>query len=147
MQSARVIPFVVLLFASAAAHAIDFKSVGDAPAVLYDAPSLRGVKKFVAPRQMPLEVVLTYGEWSKVRDASGDLLWLESKALSSKRTVVVNVANLKVRAAAEDAAAIVFSADKGVLLELSAPAAAGWVKVRHRDGQAGYAKATEVWGE
>lgn len=147
MQSARLIPLALLLFAAAAAHAIDFKSVGDAPAVLYDAPSLRGIKKFVAPRQMPLEVVLTYGEWSKVRDVSGDLLWLESKALSGKRTVVANVANLKVRAAAEDAAAVVFSADKGVLLELSAPAAAGWAKVRHRDGQSGYAKATEVWGE
>ena len=147
MQFARLIPFAVLLLTAATAHAIDFKSVGDAPAILYDSPSLRGAKLFVAPRQMPLEVVLTYGEWSKVRDAGGDLSWLESKALSSKRTLVVNVASLKVRAAAEDGAAVVFGASKGVLLELSAPAAAGWVKVRHRDGQAGYAKATEVWGE
>ena len=147
MQFARLIPFAVLSLTAAAAHAIDFKSVGDAPAILYDSPSLRGAKLFVAPRQMPLEVVLTYGEWSKVRDAGGDLSWLESKALSSKRTLVVNVASLKVRAAAEDGAAVVFGASKGVLLELSAPAAAGWVKVRHRDGQTGYAKATEVWGE
>ncbi|HEY8102673.1 MAG TPA: hypothetical protein VIF82_18190, partial [Burkholderiaceae bacterium] len=58
-----------------AAHAIDFKSVGAAPAILYDAPSLRGKKVFIAPRNMPVEVVFTYGEWSKVRDVVGDLSW------------------------------------------------------------------------
>jgi SH3-like domain-containing protein len=133
--------------AAGAAHAVEFKSVGAAPAILYDAPSLKGRKVFIAPREMPVEVVLTYGEWNKVRDATGDLSWIESKALSAGRTVIVTAPRASVRAAADEKSAVVFSADKGVLLELAEPVASGWVKVRHRDGQGGFVKATEVWGE
>lgn len=129
-------------------QAADFKAVGNNPAILYDAPSNKGKKMFIAPRGMPVEVVLSYGEWSKVRDASGGLAWIEAKALGNKRNVVVQVANAKVRASSEDAAFIVFSADKGVLLELAdARASNGWLKVKHKDGQAGFVKASDVWGE
>ena len=109
--------------------------------------SAKGRKVFVAPRGMPVEVVLTYGDWTKVRDAAGDLSWVESKMLTPKRNVVVNANSARVRATAEDGAAVVFTADKGVLLEIADPVAAGWVKVRHRDGQGGFVKANEVWGE
>jgi SH3-like domain-containing protein len=130
-----------------AAQSADFKSVGATPAVMYDAPSERGRKVFVAPRGMPVEVVLSYGEWAKVRDVSGDLSWVEAKALDSRRHVVVNVAGAKVRASADEGGAVVFSADKGVLLELAEPISSGWIKVRHRDGQGGYIRAAEIWGD
>lgn len=148
MKFARLVLIpATMLCAAGAAHALEFKSVGAAPAVLHDAPSARGRKVFVAPRGMPVEVVLTYGEWTKVRDASGDLAWVESKALTSRRNVVVSAANARMRASAEESAPVAFTADKGVLLELIDPAAAGWVKVRHRDGQTGFVRAAEVWGE
>jgi SH3-like domain-containing protein len=148
MNSARLSAFCAfaLFVAAGTAHALDYKSVGANPAVLYDAPSAKGRKVFVAPRGMPVEVVLTYGDWTKVRDVAGDLSWVESKMLVSKRNVVVSVHTAKVRAAAEDAAALVFTADKGVLLEITEPASPGWLKVRHRDGQVGFVKASEVWG-
>jgi SH3-like domain-containing protein len=142
----RWIAGAALLLAATAGHALDFKSVGAAPAILYDAPSTKGGKLFVAPRGMPLEVVLSYGEWVKVRDASGDLAWTEAKGLSPKRTLVVRAANTKVRAAADDNAATVFTADKGVLLELAESAGNGWIRVRHRDGQSGYVKSSDIWG-
>ncbi len=129
-----------------AAHALEFKSIGASPVILYDAPSSKGGKLYVAPRGMPVEVILTYGTWSKVRDMAGDLSWVESKELVARRNVVVRVANAKVRATADDAAAVVFSADKNVLLELAEPAASGWLKVKHKDGQLGYIRASEVWG-
>jgi SH3-like domain-containing protein len=135
-----------LLFATNVAQAIDFKSVGADPAVAYDAPGAKGRKVFVAPRGMPVETILTYGDWTKVRDSAGDLFWLESKVLTPKRMLIVKAANAKVRAGADDAAPVVFSADKGVLLELAEPVTSGWIKVKHRDGQTGYAKATDVWG-
>jgi SH3-like domain-containing protein len=91
-------------------------------------------------------VVLAYGEWLKVRDVSGEVAWTEAKGLSAKRNVIVRVANLKIRATPDDAAIAVFSADKGVLLELTEAAAGGWIKVRHRDGLVGYVKNSEVWG-
>lgn len=146
MTIPRLLASAALLLASAGAQALDFKSVGAAPAILYDAPSIKGGKLFIAPRGMPVEVVLTYGEWVKVRDASGDLAWTEAKALSARRTVIVRAANAKVRASADDNAAAVMSADKGVLLDLSDPQAGVWLKVRHRDGIAGFIKSSEVWG-
>ena len=136
----------VLLLATAASHAVDFKTVGANPAILYDAPSSKGGKLYVAPRGMPLEVVLSYGEWVKVRDASGEMAWTEAKGLSAKRNVVARAANLKVRASPDDAASAIILVDKGVLLEMSEQPSSGWVKVRHKDGQNGYVKTSEVWG-
>ena len=146
MTYPRLISALCLTLAAAGSQAYDFKTVGPAPAILYDAPSTKGVKKFVVPRGAPLEVVLAYGEWLKVRDVDGELAWTEAKGLTTKRNVIVRTANLKIRATPDDAAAAVFSADKGVLLEVTEAAAAGWIKVRHRDGLVGYVKNSEVWG-
>lgn len=146
MTFPRILASAALLLAAAGAQALDFKTVGAAPAILYDAPSIKGGKLFIAPRGMPVEVVLTYGDWVKVRDVSGDLAWTEAKALSARRNVIVRAANAKVRSAADEGATAVMSADKGVLLELSDPQAGAWIKVRHKDGISGYIKAAEVWG-
>jgi SH3-like domain-containing protein len=146
MTFPRILASAVLLFACAAAQAFDFKSVGPAPAILYDAPSLRGGKLFIAPRGMPVEVVLTYGEWVKVRDASGDMAWTEAKSLIAKRNVIVRTTGAKVRPTADDSGIPLMTADKGVLLELADPQAGSWVKVRHKDGIIGYIKAVDIWG-
>lgn len=148
MKTARLVALAAgLLSAASAAHALEFKSVGAAPAVLYDAPSAKGRKVFVAPRGMPVEIILTYGAWTKVRDTGGDLTWVESKYLAPKRNVIVTAASARVRTAAEESAPLVFTAEKGVLLELVETVAGGWTKVRHRDGQTGFVRAAEVWGE
>lgn len=148
MRRFQTISIVALLtlFSAGWAQALDFRSVGASPVVMYDAPSAKGGKLSVAPRGMPLEVVFTSGAWSKVRDMSGDMSWVESKDLVTRRNLIVRVANAKIRATADESAALVFSADKNVLLEMAEPATAGWVKVRHRDGQIGYVKVAEVWG-
>lgn len=146
MTLPRLIAALTMTLATAASQAYDFKTVGAAPVILYDAPSTKGGKLFVVPRGAPLEVVLAYGEWLKVRDVNGELAWTEAKGLSVKRNVIVKTANLKIRATPDDAASAVFSADKGVLLELSESVAGGWIKVRHRDGLIGYVKTSEVWG-
>ena len=136
-----------VLIITGQSYAFDFKSVANGPVVLYDAPSYKAGKIFIAPRGMPVEVILTYGEWNKVRDFNGDMFWIESKVLGAKRNVIVTVPNAKIRSNPNDSANIVFSANKNVLLELTEPAASGWLKVQHIDGQLGYIKRTEVWGE
>lgn len=146
-----LLPFLagmlLLLSAGRHANAVEFKSVGVAAGVLVDAPSERGRKLFLVPRGMPLEVVLVYGEWSKVRDSSGELAWIDSKSLLPKRSLMVSAPLARVRAAAEDAAPLVFAAERGVLLEWVEPASSAWVKVRHRDGQTGFVRAADVWGD
>ncbi len=142
----RILAGAALLCASSAGFAFDFKSIGASPVVLYDAPSQKGGKLYIAPRGMPVEVVLAYGDWVKVRDASGDVAWTEARLLSPKRMVVVRSASARVRAAADDTAAAVMVVDKSVLLELVDAPAAGWAKVRHRDGSTGFIRVADVWG-
>lgn len=146
MTIPRWIAGAALLLAAAGSHAADFKTVGAAPAILYDAPATKSGKLFIAPRGMPLEVVLTYGDWVKVRDVSGDLAWTPLKGLSNRHNVVARAAGVKVRAAADEAASLVFIADKGLLLEVSEAPGTGWLKVRHKDGSSGYVKSADVWG-
>ncbi len=137
---------VLLMLACTTASAFDFRSVGVPSAVLYNAPSAKGSKRYVAPRGMPLEIVARYGDWVKVRDAEGELSWTEAKGLVAQRNVVVKAAQARVRAAPDDNAALVMTADKGVLLELIDTLGTGWTQVRHRDGIVGFVRNTEVWG-
>ena len=124
----------------------EFRSVGVPAAVMYDGPSLKGRKAFIAPRGMPVEVLSTLGTWVKVRDLIGDVLWVERKDLTVQRTVIATT-SAAVRSGATDASPILFVAERGVVLELSeVRAPAGWARVRHRDGTVGYARAADVWG-
>jgi SH3-like domain-containing protein len=143
---ATVLAVVLLSLACGTASALDFRSVGPASVVLYDAPSSKSGKRHIAPPGMPVEILARYGGWVKVRDIDSDTAWTEAKGLSARRTVVVKAAQARVRAAADDNAAILMTADKGVLLELVDPQPGDWVRVRHQDGIGGFVRADEVWG-
>ena len=144
---ARVVS-AVLVCASASAWAVDYKSVGAEPAILYDVPAIRGNRIAIAPRGMPVEVVFAQNDWIKVRDAAGTLAWVERKALVDRRMVVAtDPAPVDVRATADDNAPVLFRVQPGVLMELASPPASGWVGVRHRDGQSGFVRVGSVWGE
>ena len=130
---------------SGAVAAAEFRSVAEAAAVLYDAPSGKARKLYVVSQGYPVEIVVVVEGWSKVRDANGELTWVESKLLSDKRTVMVRTPLAQVRAAADDNAPVVFQAQQHVLLDLL-EVAGGWLRVRHNDGESGYVKAAQVWG-
>lgn len=137
---------LALLVTAAPAHALDYVSVADASAILYDAPSLKAKKIFVASRHLPLEQVVSLDSWVKVRDSSGSLSWIEKRALSSKRFVVVTTTLAVIRQAPEENAAVALQARQQVALELLEIMAGGWLKVRHQDGVTGYVRAADVWG-
>ena len=149
----RAAMVVILVAASSpGAHAADFRVTSDAATVLYDAPSARARPLFVYGRDVPVETLVNVEGWTKVRDASGTIGWMPAKSLSERRMVVVRVA-ADVRASPEDGAAIVFRADRDVLLEVAETAASpsattmpGWLKVRHRDGQTGFIRLAQVFG-
>jgi len=136
----------LLAAAPAAAPCAEFRALGDKPAVLYDAPSVRADRLFVASRYYPFEVLVRLDQWSKVRDANGEVAWVENKSLGDRRTVVVTVPLADVRAAPNAQSALAFEAYKQVLLEVLEAPADGWVRVRHRDGQQGYIRLSHVWG-
>ena len=128
------------------AAASEFRSVGENAAVLYDAPSAKSKKLYVVNRGYPLEVVVAVEGWSKVRDANGELTWIEHRQLAEKRTVMVKVPLAQVRERADENAPVVFQAQRDVILDLMEIAAAGWLHVKHRDGAAGFVRITQVWG-
>jgi SH3-like domain-containing protein len=134
------------LHAQTAGAAPEFRSIGTPAAVLYDGPSLKARKMFVAPRGMPVEVLSIVGQWVKVRDQAGDIVWIERKDLADRRTVMA-LANVYVRSGAQDSAPIAFQFERGVMLELvDTTAVGGFVPVRHRDGSTGLVRVGEVWG-
>ncbi|HMH17253.1 MAG TPA: SH3 domain-containing protein [Burkholderiales bacterium] len=124
----------------------DFRSVAENGTPMYDAPSVRAKKLFVASRLYPVEIVINIDNWVKVRDQAGDLAWVERKTLSEKRTVIVTAAVADVRQTASDQSAVVFQAQQGVALDVAEPPTGGWVRVRHAEGQSGYIKIGQVWG-
>jgi len=136
----------MLLAAPVLAAAAEFRSLGDKPAVLYDAPSVRADRLYVASRHYPFEVLVKLDQWTKVRDADGAVAWVENKSLGDRQTVIVTVPLADVRAGPSAQSALVFEAYKQVLLDVVEPAAGEWLKVRHRDGQVGYIRVAHVWG-
>lgn len=143
----RSLRALLFLFAglSLPAWAIEYRTV-DAPAILYDAPSQRGVKLFVIHRDTPVEIVVSLEGWAKVRDAEGGLAWIEKKYLAARRSVIVKAEQADALKKSEDGAPLAFAAEKNVSLEYLETVPGGWIKVRHRDGQEGFVRAAQVWG-
>ncbi len=127
------------------AAAIEYRTV-DSPAILYDAPSQRGIKQFVIHRDTPVEIVVSLEGWAKVRDAEGSLAWIERKHLATRRTVIVRADQADVLKKSEEGAPLAFAAEKNVSLEYLETLPGGWIKVRHRDGQEGFVRAGQIWG-
>ncbi len=136
---------LALVVALPAASA-DFGSIGEDGAILYDAPSSRAKRLFVVSRYTPVQIVVSIEGWAKVRDQAGSFAWVEKKALSDLRTVVVSAALAQVRLTPNVGSEVVFEASQGVALELLEVNGAGWARVRHRDGQTGYMLASQLWG-
>lgn len=142
----RIVAAACLALAAGTACAAEYRSIGANPAILYDAPSTKADKLFAVTRYYPFEVLVKLDQWTKVRDANGEVGWVENAALGDRATVVVTVPLADVRAAPDPQSPLVFEAYKQVLLDVVEPPANGWVHVRHRDGQEGYIRTSHVWG-
>ena len=140
----------IVLMPSMAA-ALEYRSVAPQKAVLYDAPSAQAKKLYVVSQGYPVEVIVTLGNWIKVRDHFGTLSWIEAKDLDTKRNLIVTINNAELHQAADPASKVISRVEQDVMLEMLEPPASGpagnsWVKVRHRDGLTGYILASSVWG-
>ena len=146
LMSNRILMCALLAAISPLAPAADFRSVAESAAVMYDAPSRASNPLFVASRLYPLEVIVSVEAWVKVRDHTGAMSWVERKALSERRMVIVTAPSVDVRSRAEDDAPAVFKATQNVALELVEIAPGGWARVRHADGSSGFVRSRLVWG-
>ena len=145
-QGAFFLLLLALMPAFNMAHALEYVSVADSAAILYDANSTKAKKLYVISRYTPLEKVVDLKNWIKVRDSSGTMAWIERRAASDKHYVVVNVSVATVRQAPEDKAPVLYQIAQNVVLESLGVNGGGWVKARHQDGSIGYIKSVQVWG-
>jgi SH3-like domain-containing protein len=146
LGSTRWVALLVLLFDASVGHAVEYVSVSESNAILYDAPSIKAKKLFVVNRYMPFEQIITLDSWVKVRDRSGGLYWVEKRVLSNKRYVFALLPLLDVRAEPDSGSPRLFQVRRQVALERIESTGTGWIKVRHQDGNMGYVRSTEVWG-
>ena len=146
MRPARLACALAAALAAAAASAADYRSIAENGAVMYDAPSRAAKPVYVVSKFYPVEVIVNLDAWVKVRDAAGALTWVEKKALSERRMVVVTAPVATVRAKPDESAPPVFQAQQNVALELAEAGTGGWIRVRHADGAAGFVRAEQVWG-
>ncbi|OHC71395.1 MAG: hypothetical protein A2045_16415 [Rhodocyclales bacterium GWA2_65_20] len=141
----RLALLIAIGLAAPAAWALDYLSVAEA-AAMYDAPSQKAHALFAVAAGTPVEAVVSLDAWVKVRDAKGDLAWIERRHLSQKRTVMVKAERAEVRVQADENSPLAFAAEKDVVLEWLEPGPLGWTRVRHRDGPSGFVKTAQVWG-
>jgi SH3-like domain-containing protein len=142
----RTLVALLLASAASAALAVDYRSVSVPAAILYDSPSQQGKKLYLIKAQTPVEVVVRLEGWFKVRDAEGSLAWIESRSLAERRMLVVTAPRGEIRQSDKPEAPLVAELDKWVAVEFVEAASPGWAKVRHKDGEAGYIRSTQVWG-
>jgi SH3-like domain-containing protein len=135
----------MLTLLSPIAWALDFRSIGTDAAVAYDSPSTKGRKLSILGRGYPVEVLVILEGWVKVRDATGELAWVETKDLSPVRMLMIKVPRAEVRQAPDEKAPLAYEAEQDVVLELI-DMAGNFAKVRHPDGAIGYVRVTQVWG-
>jgi SH3-like domain-containing protein len=142
----RLAPAVFLLLAGFQAAAADFRSTAEAATVWYDAPSTKAKRLYVVNRGYPVEVLVTLEHWTKVRDATGSIGWVEARALAAKRMLVAKPKMVEVRSAPEDAAPVAFRIGQNVLLEWIETLPNGWIRVRHGEAGLGFVRTGEVFG-
>ena len=146
-SSMRVLLTAILLYLPGyVAAGMEFFSIDENAVVMYDAPSLKADKLYVASLYLPVEAVVNVDGWVKVRDSSGSLAWVEKRMLSQQRYVVVIVPLADVYQSADTNSELIFQAEENIVLELLDSEHRGWVKVRHLSGQVGYVKINQVWG-
>ena len=123
-----------------------FRSIAQDETVLFDAPSERAKKIFIAPAGMPVEVLSVLRNWVKVRDSTGDLAWVDRQALTDRR-MVISLGLVPMLREPSVSAGRFFDVDGGVVLELiDDRIVAGYAKVRYASGETGYIQADQVWG-
>lgn len=127
--------------------AIDYQSVAIDKAILYDQPSTSATKVMILGKGYPVEVIVSAGEWVKVRDHAGKLHWMQAINLTSTQQGIVLKPNVEVKVLPSKTADVLATLEKDVLVELLSAASNGWVKVKHTSsGIVGYIPATVLWG-
>ena len=145
-QRCSKLVLAALLCCSAASQALEFRSVAETGTVFFSQPSSTSAKLFLASKAYPVEVVLQNQDWVRVRNAIGQMAWVPTAKLSSKRYVLVLSEHATIRRTADDAAAVLATAEQNLVLALIETPSSGWAHVRIDDKTSGYIRLSDIWG-
>ncbi len=134
------------LLAALPAGAQEYRSIGEPATILYDAPSTKARRLWILGRGYPVQLQATIEGWSRIRDAAGDVSWVENRSLSTARTVLVRAAMGTLRSSPAEASPVLLRVGRDVVLDMVEPPAGEWVRVRHRDGVVGFIHVNQVFG-
>jgi SH3-like domain-containing protein len=95
-------------------------------------------------RGLPMRVIDTYSEWSKVQDPDGSEGWMQSNLLDNNRTALVTGTIIEMRAAPNPNARVNWRAEPGVVGTIKR-CANGWCWFDVK-GRGGYIEQSHVWG-
>lgn len=143
--------FWIVLFSlhasiSIAADENEFLSISSNSAIMYDAPSLKAEKLFIVNAYFPVQVLVKVEGWTKVKDSSDTIAWIENKFLTERRYVIVTAPLANIHQFADIHSPILFQVQKDVVIELLDSSTTDWVQIRLQNGQMGYIRSNQIWG-
>lgn len=113
---------------------------------MYDAPSLKAEKLFIVNAYFPVQVLVKVEGWTKVKDSSDTIAWIENKFLTERRYVIVTAPLANIHQSADIHSPILFQVQKDVVIELLDSSTTDWVQIRLQNGQMGYIRSNQIWG-
>ncbi len=109
-------------------------------------PGLRYPIKWVYKKEgLPLEVILEYEVWRKVRDHEGQTGWIHQTLLSGKRTgIIMGKETTDIFQKPRVDSKLAAKLQPGVVIDLEA-CITGWCRVK-AGGYSGWAERKSIWG-
>lgn len=143
--------FWVVLFSlhatmSIATDEAEFLSISSNSVIMYDAPSLKAEKLFIVNAYFPVQVLVKVEGWTKIKDSSDTIAWIENKYLTERRYVIVTASFANIHQSADIHSPILFQVQKDVVIEWLDSSTADWVQIRLQNGQMGYIRSNQIWG-
>lgn len=129
-----------------AADEAEFLSISTNSTIMYDAPSLKAEKLFIVNAYFPVQVLVKVEGWTKVKDSSDTIAWIENKFLTERRYVIVTAPLANIHQSADIHSPILFQVQKDVVIELLDSSTTDWVQIRLQNGQMGYIRSNQIWG-
>lgn len=131
-------------FFAASALAAEYVSVAKDGVNIRSGPTTNDEIFWEVFKDFPLKVLETKGDWSKTQDFEGDVGWIYSPLLSSKKTVIVKVKKANIRVGPGTNYEIAASALYGVVFN-PGKRDGEWLQVSHADGTKGWIHSSLVW--
>ncbi len=123
-----------------------FVSLDEKEGYVRTGPGVRYPIKWVYKKEgLPLEVILEYEVWRKVRDHEGAIGWVHQTLLSGRRTgIVTGESAIEIFQKPRIDSKLAAKVQPGVIMDLDA-CVTGWCRVK-AGGYSGWAQRKNIWG-